>query len=88
MNVKYDHDNKFVTYECPVCKYTHKEYYSSKTSYTDEDKLNYGRDPFIEGEVKFIHTESVDYAPDRVRQRTVYVCPRCGVMQLNTDWGY
>lgn len=86
MIIKYDHDNKFALYECPVCGYTHKEYYASKTSYTDADKEKYGKEPFIEGEVKFIHMESVDYAPDRVRQRTVYVCPKCGVLQLDSSW--
>ena len=85
MIVKYDHNGKFVLYECSVCRYTHKEYYDGKTIYTEVDNMMYGKKPFIEGETQFLHTEEVDYAPDRLVKSTVYVCPRCGVLQLDVD---
>lgn len=85
MIVKYDHDCKFILYECTVCKYTHKEYYNSNTLYTEFDKMAYGKDPFIKGETEFLYQEKMDYGPSRLTKQTVYACPRCGVLQIDVD---
>ena len=64
---------------CPVCKYVYKKFTPSKDRW--EPKVLKGSVPFIE----FLECELVendDYY-DRVRRRTKYACPRCGVIQID-----
>ena len=69
---------------CPVCKYVYKKFTPNQDRW----------DPIIiKGSVPFIEflecelTENEDYY-DRVKRRTKYACPRCGVIQLDVegDW--
>ena len=64
---------------CPVCKYVYKKFTPNKDRW--EPKVIKGSMPFIE----FLECELVendDYY-DRVRKRTKYACPKCGVIQLD-----
>lgn len=85
MIVKYDHDCKFVHYECSNCGYKYKEYYNSFTPYTETDKTTYGDEPFIKGESDFIYQEEAYYAPNRLVKKTIYACPHCGVLQIDVS---
>ena len=78
----YEHEGQKGTLEiqmCPVCKYVYKKF--NPKDWTKDSVILKGSVPFIE----FLEcelTENEDYY-DRVRRRTKYACPKCGVIQLD-----
>ena len=73
-----------IIYECSVCSYKYKEKNSSDPNRFKIDD-GFGKEPFLEGIHQFIHEEKRDYGPSVNIKKNVYVCPKCGVMQINPD---
>ena len=76
MKSNYNHEDEYVEYECGCCKYSYKEYWKTTSNYGER------KEPFISGETEFLCTEKIDYYPDRLIKKTIYACPKCGVLQI------
>ena len=84
MKIDYNWEEKYTTYTCTVCGYKHMEkHYGHPDPYTTEP--GYGKVPFAKGLNKFFYEEEQDYGPNCTIEATVYACPKCGALQIETS---
>lgn len=62
-------------YECPVCGYVYNDHYKDSTK-------NVGT-PFIECIDGVTVEIPRDYAPNKIEKLKRYICPCCGVIQVD-----
>ena len=84
MKIEYNWEEKYTTYTCAVCGYKHMEkHYDHPDPYTIDP--GFGKKPFKQGLNKFIYMQEQSYGPDCTIQETVYACPKCGVLQIESE---
>lgn len=65
-------------YTCPVCGHTYHDYYDDRRSQNKEA-------PFIEAVDCLAVSLPRDYAPDKIIKATKYICPECGIVQVDAN---
>lgn len=65
-------------YTCHVCGHVYHDYYDDRR-YQNKEK------PFIETLDGVTVSIPRDYAPDKVEKITRYICPECGVVQVDVS---
>lgn len=82
MKIKYT--ETYEEYICGVCGYKHMiKYLSHPNRYAIDP--GYGKKPFIKSENQFIYQTEFDYSPSRLNKASVYACPECGCIQIDTN---
>ena len=77
MKSTWNQEEKCRIFQCPVCGYVYKDHYS------DYGK-NHG-EPFIACIDGVTIEVQRDYAPSKIVKLTRYICPSCGVIQVDTS---
>ena len=78
-------DNTCLVRTCSVCGYKHKQKYTHNHPDPYTIDPGFGKEPFKAGVNKFIYMQEQSYGPDCTIQETVYACPRCGVLQIESE---
>lgn len=79
MKISYDSDNHCETYVCGVCGYTY--YYH----YDYGKRIDSAGEPFLKLEEPLLRTVQRSWEPDRIERIHQYACPKCGVLQIDTE---
>jgi predicted RNA-binding Zn-ribbon protein involved in translation (DUF1610 family) len=79
MKSYYDQEQRSRVYKCPVCGHEYKDRYYIKEGNT-EHKQN---TPFVESVDALTIEVHRDYQPNKLIKATRYVCPNCGVVQID-----
>ena len=78
--MKIEYTKTYEEYICGVCGYKHMIKYSNHPNRYDIDP-GYGKKPFKKSENQFIYQTEFD----SLNKVSVYACPECGVLQINTN---
>ena len=78
MKANYNYEEQYVEQVCGCCGHVHREYWKNRSETHPNEKT----EPFIKCETDLLCTEEVSYGPDRLVKKTMYVCPTCGMVQV------
>lgn len=79
MKICFSNEINGKTYTCSVCGYTYNYYYNH------DEQVNNEAEPFVELEEPLLHTVGKGWEPDRIERIFQYACPKCGVLQVDTN---